>query len=354
MPKSAMHKIIIVDDQKEESGVWQAGLKSIGHDIDVSVFISGEEALLDSDGTDIDLLISSVTLSGISGIELTSKLKTSHPDVKAILLSDSADNETKQAAADAGADAYFVKPLELADLLDSAERNLGLVETMLPTEMQVDKVQAEHEKPQTISLSERVTSLRQELEAECVYLMNDLGQVLVRAGEMPDKEIETKLAADLMAVTFTNNRISTFLGDRNFDNFSFFGGNTFDLTIFPVGQNFALLLATKKDSDTNIEVVTDAMTAAVKDIFSTLYILGLVTKAGVTGELRKDNTGMLIDPDMDSVFQKAKSKQINTGEIKAFWQTLPQLEEYNNVADGNRLSYDEASELGLTPAEDEN
>lgn len=349
-----MHNILVVDDQKEDSRVWQTGLKSLGHDLEVSVYLSGEEALLASDGSEFDLLISNVQLSGISGIELTGKLKAINPDLKVILLDDSADNKTKQEAADAGADALFVKPLELADLLDSVERNLDLVETLLPSEMQVEREQTEDSKSETISLSQRVTSLRQELDAECVYLMNDLGQVLVRAGEMPDKEIETKLAADLMAVTFTNNRVSTFLGDSSSNNFSYFGGSKFDLTIFPVGKSFALLLATDKTPNANIETITTAMAAAVKDVFSTLYILGLVTKSGETGQLRRDDTGMLIDPEMDSVFQKAKRKQINTGEIKAFWQSMPQSEEYDNVAGGKSLSYDEATELGLTPAEDEN
>lgn len=344
-----MHNILIVAGRREESRIWETGLNSLKQDFNITLSLSGEEALLEAGRQKFDLLISEISLTGMTGTELLTKLKNDNAELLGILIGEDGDNEVQQKVAEAGADAYFVKPVELADLLDSVERILGFVETLLPNEMQVTKDDLEEAKPKTISLSDRIMFLRQELEAECVYLMNDLGQVLVRAGEMPDKAIETKLTTDLMAVIFTNNRVSTFLGDTSSNNFSFFKGKSINLTIFPVGKSFALLMATSNIVGLKIETITSAMGAAVKDIFSTLYILGLVTKAGITGQLKKDNTGMLIDPEMDVIFKDAKTKQIDQAKIDSFWQSMPDEKKYDNIAGEKSLSFDEASELGLTP-----
>lgn len=345
--------ILIVDDQKEVSGVLRSGLESLDKNLDVTELLSGEEAILEVRKKPLDLLVSDIMLPGMSGLQLMEKLKSQNPDLKVILVSGVTDKKIRRQVAEAGADAFFFKPIELADFLDGVERTLGLVETMLPTELAVEKNAAAHAKAETISLSDRITSLRQEMDASCVYLMNDLGQVLVRAGEMPDKEIETKLAADLMAVIFTNNRVSKFLGGSSSNNITFFQGTGFDLTISPVGQTYALLMATGNHQSVSIEEIANALNAAVKDIFSTLSILGLSSNKVNTGQLTKGTTGTLFDPELETMFEKAKSKKIKKEEIETFWETLPGTHKIKNVAGGEGLSYDEAAELGLAPTEDE-
>jgi CheY-like chemotaxis protein len=349
----ASRRILIVDDQKEVSSVLRSGLESLGQDIRVTELFSGEEAVLETHNDSLDLLVSDVLLPGINGFDLMEKLKSKNPDLKVILVSGVTDKKIRREVAEAGADAFFFKPIEMADFLDGVERVLGLVNTMLPSELDIEKQEAVQQKDETISLSERIASLRQELDASCVYLMNDLGQVLVRAGEMPDREIETKLAADLMALIFTNNRVSSFLGGHSSKNFTFFHGKNFDLTISPIGRMYALLMATNRSPSTPVDQITRSMSAAIKDIFSTLSILGLTAGIGNTGQLSKNTTGSLIDPELESMFEKAKSTKIKKEEIESFWETLPDIQVVENIAGGQSLSFEEAAELGLAPSEDD-
>lgn len=347
-------RVLIVDDQKEVSGVLRAGLESLQQDIEVTELLSGEEAVLETNKVSFDLLVSDVMLPGMTGIDLMDRLKSENPDLKVVLVSGVTDKKIRRAVAEAGADAFFFKPIEMADFLDGVERALGMVETMLPSELDVESQEAQHEKEETISLSERITSLRQELDASCVYLMNDLGQVLVRAGEMPDREIETKLATDLMALIFTNNRVSSFLGGNSSKNLTFFHGKSFDLSISPIGTSYALMVATENSPPTPIDIITNSMSVAIKDIFSTLSILGLTNSGGNTGQLSHNTTGNLVDPELESMFEKAKGKKIKKEEIESFWESLPDTSGVENIAGGQSLSFEEAAELGLAPSEDDN
>lgn len=346
--------ILIVDDQKEVSSVLRSGLESLEQDLHITEILSGEEAILETNKQNIDLLVSDVILPGMTGLQLMAKLKSKNPDLKVILISGVTDKKIRREVAEAGADAFFFKPIELADFLDGVERALGMVETMLPTELVVEKREADHAKAETISLSDSIASLRQDLDASCVYLMNDLGQVLVRAGEMPDQEVETKLAADIMALILTNNRVSAFLGGSSSKNFTFIQGDSFDLAISPVGRTYALLLACKETTDTTIDKISTLMAAAVKDIFSTLSILGLSTQVSSTGQLKKSATGNLIDPEMEAIFEKAKSKKIKMDDIESFWEELADSDIHKTVSAGDGLSYEEAVELGLGPNGHEN
>lgn len=346
-------RILIVDDQIEVSNVLRAGLESLEHDIEVTELLSGEEAVLETNKNSYDLLVSDIMLPGMSGFTVMEKLKSKDPDLKVVLVSGVADKKIRRKVAEAGADAFFFKPIEMADFLDGVERALGLVDTMLPSELEVEKQEAQYEKEETISLSDRITSLRQSLDASCVYLMNDLGQVLVRAGEMPDREIETKLATDLMALIFTNNRVSKFLGGDSTKNFTFFHGKNFDLSISPIGKMYALMVATSNDPPTPIDKITNSMSAAIKDIFSTLSILGLTYSSGNTGQLIPNTTGNLVDPELETMFEKAKSKKIKKEEIESFWESLPATRVIDNIAGGQSLSFDEAAKLGLAPSGDE-
>ena len=331
----------------------RSGLETLEQDLEITELLSGEEAVLEINIRPVDLLVSDVILPGMTGLELMDKLKSKNPHLKVILVSGVTDKKIRRNVAEAGADAFFFKPIELADFLDGVERTLGMVETMLPSELEVEITDATHEKEETISLSERTTSLRQQLEASCVYLMNDLGQVLVRAGELPDQQIETKLIADLMAVIHTNNRISGFLGSSSPKNFAFFQGKKLNLIISPVGQTYALLMAMGKSPEISVEEITSAMSAAVKDIFSTLSILGLLSSPGTTGQLKKNDTGNLIDPELEAMFDKAKSKKIKKEDVEAFWESLPDKQMFGNIAGGEGITFKEAAELGLAPTEDE-
>lgn len=131
--------ILLVDDQKEVTRVLRSGLESLEHEFRITDVPSGEEAFLEIQPGSVDLLVSDVRLPGISGLDLMRRVKEANPNLKVILVSGVTEEKIRQEVAQAGADAFFFKPVELPDFLDAVERTLGLVEAMLPSEMDAER-----------------------------------------------------------------------------------------------------------------------------------------------------------------------------------------------------------------------
>jgi len=130
----AAYRILIVEDQREVSHLLRTALETLEHELEVIEIPSGEEAVLNASRNKVDLLVTDFRLAGITGIELMRKVRSHRPEAKVILITGLTDRKVRKEVAEAGADAFFLKPVPIADFLDAVERHLGLVETMLPAE----------------------------------------------------------------------------------------------------------------------------------------------------------------------------------------------------------------------------
>jgi DNA-binding NarL/FixJ family response regulator len=197
-------RILIVDDQREVSRLLRSALETIEQGLDVAEAPSGEEALLDASRRQVDLLIADFRLPGINGTELMSKIKARHPNAKVILITGVSDPQTRRELEQAGADAFFTKPIPMADFLDAVERTLGLARTILPAEQSHQEPTSEQK-----SLAELLSGLRGDLRAQAVILLNDRGHIKAQAGELPDPNIEVSLTASLMAIHGAGQKVSS-------------------------------------------------------------------------------------------------------------------------------------------------
>ena len=111
------YRIVIVEDQREVSRLLHSALDTLEYKLEIVEIPSGEEAILDSSRNPIDLLVSDYRLPGISGIELMRKVRKYRPKVKVILITGHSDPRIRKSVADAGADAFFIKPVPIADFL---------------------------------------------------------------------------------------------------------------------------------------------------------------------------------------------------------------------------------------------
>ncbi len=122
------------------------------------------------------------------------KIKVRNPDMRVIFISGMTDRKARDEMLNAGAVAIFDKPIPLADFLDAVERSLGLVRTIFP--METGKEAEEHRQ----NLSELLGGFRQKIKADAVFLINDRGRVLARAGNLYDSSMEVSLLAALMGI----------------------------------------------------------------------------------------------------------------------------------------------------------
>ncbi len=112
-----MIQILIIDDQ----ALVRTGLryildksKEIGRVSEVS---SGEAALSHNRSFKPDIILLSVNLPGLTGFEITRKLKRSHPQAKIIILAVHAKPPYPARLLDAGASGYLTRDCEASELL---------------------------------------------------------------------------------------------------------------------------------------------------------------------------------------------------------------------------------------------
>ncbi len=352
----AAYRVLIVDDQKEVSRVFRAGLETLTVDFDITDVPSGEEALLEFSLNSFDLLVADVLLPGISGLELMEKLLAQQEELKVILISGVTEKKIRRQVAEAGADAFFFKPVEMADFLDAVERALGMVESILPTEMEVEIKETAAERKEENSpkgLSNRIADLHKELEAVSVVLLSDLGNELVQAGKLPPEIKDAPLMSAIMAAVSASTKVSIFLGLNSPEGILCFKGQDYELFISHVGMSYALLVTTQSAQETQIATVSQAIRAAVNDITSILSSMGVAMTAEESPpeappELEEEEIEGLAG-DLENLFKQAELKPEDVDE---FWDAASTESSGGDVSSADSLSYDQARQLGLAPGEE--
>ena len=341
----ASHRILIVEDQREVSRLLRSALETLEYDLEVVEIPSGEEAILYSSRNQVDLLVSDYRLPGMSGVELMHKVQKNHPQAKIILVTGQTDPQIRKEVAEAGADAFFIKPIPMADFLDAVERHLDLVETILPPEtISADEPEIHR------GLPDLLAGLRQGLEATAVLLLNDTGRILARAGDLPDRDIEVSLISYLLSIHAAGQKISPLIGQKIASNWTFFDEGKYDLVFAPVGLAHAMLVIGKGlAGGDQVSKTVDIFSAARKEIEQVIGEISPET-AATQEQLATPLEGIeQATKELEPLFKDAK-KKIKTAELNEFWDKA--VDAHIAPTKPDMLSYEQARQLGLTP-EDE-
>ena len=124
-----MFKILIVED----SPIFRRSLKEIlctrFPSLVVAEAADGKEALEQVEAAPPDLIFMDIKLPGVSGLELTKKIKTGHPKINIIILTNYDIPEYRQAAYQYGANYFISKSSssrqEMVALVESIASDLG-------------------------------------------------------------------------------------------------------------------------------------------------------------------------------------------------------------------------------------
>ncbi len=121
--------ILIVDDDRNLGETVAHGLRrAFGEEVSIDVSYSGTQAISLSEITAYDLVISDFSMAGMSGLELLTHLRLTHPDTVLILMTAYGTDELERDAKRV-ADAYIQKPFELSALIAFIRRLLQEEET---------------------------------------------------------------------------------------------------------------------------------------------------------------------------------------------------------------------------------
>lgn len=345
--------ILVVEDQPESARVLRDGLESLQADFVIHEAGSAEDALRLLDTHKCDLLIADVRLPGISGLELMEHAQKRNPQTRTILVSGVIDPEIRQQVARAGAHAFFFKPLELADFLDAVERVLGLVEGVLPNEMQVFKDKLAAAEEPVGNIAQYMTDLRFNLKADCVALINERGQILARAGSLPDVQVETTMMPDLMSAFFAAGRVATHSGAPNLDDLMVFRTPNYHVHLSSIAFSYALLIITQPQPAAQLAALSEATQRTLARIAPQLARLEIALRPGPAQAEAAEAADKLgdTDPHLEDLLDEAETKPVDRGRAEKYWESSSE-KVLVDPPRGAALTYEQAVQLGLAPIEE--
>jgi len=113
-------RIMIVDDDKDALEVYRTRLSHAGFDVEIAE--SAEQALSRVKKFDPGLIVTDVRMSGMTGLELLSKIREAMEGVYVVVMTGHDDMETAVTAMKSGAFDFLVKPVDPKILEALAER----------------------------------------------------------------------------------------------------------------------------------------------------------------------------------------------------------------------------------------
>ncbi len=116
-------RILIVEDNKIYLELFRNILRKAFPEIDIDVVTDGREVLHKVDDFRPNLIFMDIHLEEENGIELTKKIKATHPNIAIIILTFYDMPEYRQAALTCGAERFLAKPslstTEIKELIKS-------------------------------------------------------------------------------------------------------------------------------------------------------------------------------------------------------------------------------------------
>lgn len=343
-------RVLIVDDHVEVRRVMRSALETLEKELEIVDVPSGEEALVVAASKPVDLLISDLRMAGMTGLELKQKIQKYCPGLKVFVITGITDPEVRQASIAVGADAFFLKPVDMDAFLQAVEATLGLVEPPEQIPDRQDSLPSPDFNP-----FDRISALRNELDAISVVLIDDQARVLLKDGDLPAALLESTLLALLIDALKSSLSISNSLDRSSPESLMIFPGGSFNLALAHVGQVYALMIVSEKKLGTGfLQMVTPAIRRAANDLAINLAAIDLLVEPkeelGALPEEFDESVESEGDPSViEALFRHTNHEGIHPEDIDAFWKALIEEEWFENQSGDSTLTYEQARQLGLVP-----
>ena len=128
-----MYRVLIVDDEMPALRFVRSIIEQFSKSFQVAgTASSGEQGLAFLQQHAIDLLITDISMHGMTGIELAQTARKMQPGIHIVIISGYGEFEYAQGAIQAGVDDYLLKPVSISKMtaiLQSIEKNWTLKTT---------------------------------------------------------------------------------------------------------------------------------------------------------------------------------------------------------------------------------
>jgi len=350
----AVKRILIVDDQRDIRQLLRESIRVLRRDIDIIDVPSGEEAMLVITRQRFDLLVTDVRLAGMSGLELVRKLRKRNPGLKVILVTGLTDSEIRQQVSEAGAEAFFFKPVDIADFQAGVVDLLGLTEG----EQEIPRVEAVVEKLAEVNLAGQLAKLREDLSADCIFLIDRAGIVLERSGACPAGLDEGSLVASAVAMEAASAALARSTRNDRAEDYLVSRGKPYQLHLVPAGERRFLLALTRSSvRDHPWEAIGKVMAeaAAVLRIESVEELQTGVADIEGASPVELDEELAISEVDLsqlDVALHRAGENTANTQDLDEFWDSAAEQVGVENSSESGSISYEQALRLGIAPTDE--
>jgi hypothetical protein len=277
-----------------------------------------------------------------------------NPDLKFILITGVTQPKLRRQVANAGADAFFFKPIELSEFLETVRVCLGIVDE--PVIKEREEVASENELP---TLSERMAILHQDLEAESVVLMGNRGEVMAQTEAFSEQIITPTFVSSLMATVSAAGKVADLVKAGAFRDLIYFAGTPYDFVISHVGDAMLLLLILPSAGEDDKRIIKwmRVVRPAVKDLLNILTNMGVHVEEPdqppaplEENELDDDVDISDVLPEIDALFEQAGQSDFQSQNADDFWQTVVSKDDTEEqFTSSDSITYEQAQQLGLAP-----
>jgi len=114
--KGGSGQVMLVDDEEQVVQVTGEILKNLGYGVVGKTSPEEALALFSSSPEEFDLVLTDLTMPGLTGLELSSRIKTIRADIPIVLFTGYSELVSREAATAAGIDEYCMKPISMRHL----------------------------------------------------------------------------------------------------------------------------------------------------------------------------------------------------------------------------------------------
>ena len=118
-------RMLIVDDEETLTYSLYQSFILAKHDYEVVTASSGEEATIKLKEKEYNLVITDISMPGMSGLELLTNIKQDYPGIDVIVMTAYGSPEKREEAFDSGAKFYVEKPFEIKEMKQMVMEILG-------------------------------------------------------------------------------------------------------------------------------------------------------------------------------------------------------------------------------------
>jgi CheY-like chemotaxis protein len=277
-------RVLIVDDSKDIGRMIAAALGTLDPSVQVKMMSSAEEAVLEITRTTFDLLVIDIRLPGISGLDLSRRIRSRNPNLKIVQISAIDDPQIADEALKAGANAFFHKPISMSEFLKTTAQYLGLRSADTDVQISVE-FQSEG---QSGKMADVLNATRKSVGALAVVMSDSRGSLVMQAGRLPDPTLEQSLIPELLEVLLASAKVGVRLGETQPEHVLCFRGPAFHVLVAPIFAGYALMIILKAEKPAlRMAIAFEEALTAQHELYHLIQSAGLPETAAAPVETAK-------------------------------------------------------------------